>query len=73
MSGSTLEGRLDTWVRDEALASLASVVVLQHVRPHVSEKLLGMCPFTQGTGAHGWPQVEPGRGLWRSSRPTHPT
>jgi transposase len=40
MSGITMDGRLYTLVRDEALDSLDSVVFLQHLLPHVSEKLL---------------------------------
>jgi transposase len=40
MSGITMNGRLYTLVRDEALDSLDSVVFLQHLLPHVSEKLL---------------------------------
>jgi transposase len=40
MSGITMDGRLDTMVRDEALDSLDSVVFLRHLLPHVSEKLL---------------------------------
>ena len=40
MSGITMDGRLYTLVRDEALNSLDSVVFLQHLLPHVSEKLL---------------------------------
>jgi transposase len=42
MSGITMDGRLYTLVRDEALDSLDSVLVLQHLLPHVSEKLLVM-------------------------------
>jgi hypothetical protein len=51
MSGITMDGRLDTLVRDEALDSLDSVVFLQHLLPHVSEKLLVMwdgLPIHQG-------------------------
>jgi transposase len=40
MSGITMHGRLYTRVRDEALDSLDSVVLRQHLLPHVSEKLL---------------------------------
>jgi transposase len=40
MSGITMQGRLYTMVRREALDSLDSVVFLQHLRPHVSDKLL---------------------------------
>jgi transposase len=40
MSGITMNGRLYTLVRDEALDSLDSVVFLRHLLPHVSDKLL---------------------------------
>jgi len=40
MSGITMDGRLYTMVRDEALDSLDSVVFLKHLLPHVSGKLL---------------------------------
>ena len=40
MSGLTMDGRLYTRVRDDALDSLDSVIFLKHLRPHVSEKLL---------------------------------
>ncbi len=40
MSGITMDGRLYTMVRDEALDSLDRVVFLRHVLPHVSAKLL---------------------------------
>jgi transposase len=40
MSGITMDGRLYTLVRDDALDSLDSVVFLKHLLPHVSEKLL---------------------------------
>jgi transposase len=40
MSGITMDGRLDTMVRDEALDSLDRVVFLRHLRPHVSDKLV---------------------------------
>jgi transposase len=40
MSGITMDGRLYTLVREEALDSLDSVVFLRHLRPHVSDKLL---------------------------------
>ena len=40
MSGITMDGRLDTLVRDAALDSLDSVRFLQHLVPHVSAKLL---------------------------------
>jgi transposase len=40
MSGLTMDGRLYTLVRDDALDSLDSVIFLKHLRPHVSEKLL---------------------------------
>jgi transposase len=35
-----MDGRLYTLVRDEALDSLDSVIFLQHLLPHVSDKLL---------------------------------
>jgi transposase len=40
MSGITMDGRLYTLVREEALDSLDSVIFLKHLRPHVSEQLL---------------------------------
>jgi transposase len=40
MRGITMDGRLYTMVRDEALASLDSVIFLRHLLPHVSGKLL---------------------------------
>jgi transposase len=40
MSGITMDGRLYTMVRDEALDSLDRVVFLRTLLPHVSEKLL---------------------------------
>jgi transposase len=40
MSGITMDGRLYTLVRNDALDSLDSVVFLKHLLPHVSEKLL---------------------------------
>jgi DDE superfamily endonuclease len=40
MSGLTMDGRLSTLVRDNALDSLDSMVFLKHLLPHVSEKLL---------------------------------
>jgi transposase len=40
MSGITMDGRLYTMVRHEALDSLDSVVLLKHLLPHVSDKLL---------------------------------
>jgi putative transposase len=40
MSGITMDGRLYTMVRDEALDSLDRVVFLRHLLAHVSEKLL---------------------------------
>ena len=40
MSGLTMDGRLYTLVRDEALDSLDSVLFLRHLLPHVSAKLL---------------------------------
>ena len=40
MRGLTMDGRLYTLVRDDALDSLDSVIFLTHLRPHVSEKLL---------------------------------
>jgi transposase len=40
MSGITMDGRLYTLVRDDALDSLDSVVFLRHLLPHVSDKLL---------------------------------
>jgi transposase len=40
MSGITMDGRLYTMVRREALDSLDSVVFLKHLLPHVSDKLL---------------------------------
>jgi transposase len=40
MSGITMDGRLYTLVREEALDSLDSVLFLKHLRPHVSERLL---------------------------------
>jgi transposase len=40
MSGSTMDGRLYTRVRDEALDSLDSVIFLRHLLPHGSDKLL---------------------------------
>ena len=40
MSGITMDGRLYTMVRDEALDSLDSVVFLKHLLPHISDKLL---------------------------------
>jgi transposase len=40
MSGITMDGRLYTMVRDEALDSMDLVVFLKHVLPHVSAKLL---------------------------------
>jgi transposase len=40
MRGITMDGRLYTLVRDDALDSLDSVVFLTHLLPHVSEKLL---------------------------------
>ena len=42
MSGITIDGRLYTLVRDEALDSLDGVIFLKHLLPHVSEKLLVM-------------------------------
>ena len=35
-----MDGRLYTLVRDEALDSLDSVIFLQHLLPHVADKLL---------------------------------
>jgi transposase len=40
MSGITVDGRLYTLVRDEALNSLDSVIFLRHLLPQVSAKLL---------------------------------
>jgi transposase len=40
ISGITMDGRLYTLVRDDALDSLDSVSFLKHLLPHVSEKLL---------------------------------
>jgi len=40
LSGSMLDGRLSTMVRDEALDRVDRVVVLRHVLPHVSDKWL---------------------------------
>jgi hypothetical protein len=40
MSGIMMHGRLYTMVRREALDSLDSVVFLQHLLQHVSDKLL---------------------------------
>ena len=40
MSGMTMDGRLYTLVRDEALDSLDSVIFLQPLLPHVADKLL---------------------------------
>ena len=40
MSGMTMDGRLYTLVRDEALDSLDRVIFLQHLLPHVADKLL---------------------------------
>ena len=40
MSGITMDGRLYTMVRDEALDSLDSVVFLKHLLPQVSDRLL---------------------------------
>jgi transposase len=40
MSGITMDGRLYTLVRAEALDRFDSVVFLQHLLPHVSEKWL---------------------------------
>jgi transposase len=40
MSGLTMDGRLYTLVRDNALDSLDSMLFLKHLLPHVSEKLL---------------------------------
>ncbi len=40
MSGITMDGRLYTLVRDNALDSLDSMLFLKHLLPHVSEKLL---------------------------------
>jgi transposase len=40
MSGITMDGRLYTLVRDNALDSLDSMIFLKHLLPHVSEKLL---------------------------------
>jgi transposase len=40
MSGITMDGRLYTLVREEALDSLDSVLFLKHLLPHVSENLL---------------------------------
>jgi hypothetical protein len=40
MSGITMDGRLYTLVRNDALDSLDSVVFLKPLLPHVSEKLL---------------------------------
>jgi hypothetical protein len=40
MSGITIDGRLYTLVRSEALDSLDSVLFLKHLLPHMSDKLL---------------------------------
>ncbi len=40
MSGITMDGRLYTMVRDDALDSLDSVVFLKHLLPHVADNLL---------------------------------
>ena len=40
MSGITMDGRLYTMVRHDALDSLDSVVFLKHLLPHVADKLL---------------------------------
>lgn len=40
MSGITMDGRLYTLVRDEALDSLDRALFLQHLLPHVSDQLL---------------------------------
>jgi transposase len=40
MSGITMDGRLYTMVRDEALDRLDSMVFLKHVLPHVSGNVL---------------------------------
>ena len=40
MRGITMDGRLDTLVREEALDSLDSVLFLTHWLPHVSEHWL---------------------------------
>jgi hypothetical protein len=40
MSGITMDGRLDTLVRDAALDSLDSMLFLKHLLPHVSEQWL---------------------------------
>jgi transposase len=40
MSGITMDGRLYTLLRDEALDSLDSVIFLRHLLPQVSAKLL---------------------------------
>jgi transposase len=51
MSGITMDGRLYTMVRDEALDSMDRVVFLKHLLPHVSDKLLvvwGGSPMHRG-------------------------
>jgi transposase len=40
MSGITMDGRLYTMVRDEALDSMDRVIFLKHLLPHVSDKWL---------------------------------
>jgi transposase len=40
MSGITMDGRLYTMVREEALDSMDSVIFRKHLLPHVSDKLL---------------------------------
>jgi hypothetical protein len=43
LKGTTINGRLYTLVRDEALDSLNSMVFLQHLLPYVSDKWLVIC------------------------------
>src|SRR5437867_2400858 len=45
MSGITIDGRLYTLVRSEALDSLDSVLFLKHLLPHMSDKLLEFIPI----------------------------
>jgi transposase len=51
MSGITMDGRLDTLVRHNALDRLDSMIFLKHLLPHVTEKWLGIwdgSPIHQG-------------------------
>jgi hypothetical protein len=80
MSGITMDGRLYTLVRGEALDSLDSVLSLPHFLPHVADKLLVIWDGSpihkgdvKGTCARFWRKVVRSRFMWSSSLPMRRT